>query len=91
MSIAIISTLWQMVKDSDAFRAFTLIMLSLIAAGLVLAFNTLSAQSTAIEHKLEQKLDIIEQNTVQRSEMSQIEKRLEAIHADVREIRNASR
>ena len=80
-----------MAKDSDTFRAFTLIMLSLIAAGLVLAFNTLSAQSTAIEQKLERKLDIIEQNTVPRAELSQIEKRLEAIHDDVREIRNASR
>jgi hypothetical protein len=91
MSIGFINSLWQMVKDSDAFRGFTLLMLSLIATGLVLAFGTLSAQNSAIEMKLERKLETIEANTVPRAELAQIEKRLEAIHADIREIRNNSR
>jgi hypothetical protein len=91
MSIDFINSLWQMVKDSDAFRGFTLLMLSLIATGLVLAFGTLSAQNSAIEMKLERKLETIEANTVPRTELAQIEKRLEAIHADIREIRNNSR
>jgi hypothetical protein len=75
-------------KDTDSFRAFTLIMLVAIASGIVFTFNTLSAQSSVIEKRIEQKIERIETQTVPRSEWVQLEKRLEAIHADIREIRN---
>lgn len=80
----IILSLWEAVKDTDSFRGFTLIMLTLIAAGLMLAFTTLSAKSD----KLEVQMNSLEQNTIHRSEWVQVEKRLESIQADVREIRN---
>jgi hypothetical protein len=81
----------RIVAANNILNALFMVAASLIATGLVLAFGTLSAQNSAIEMKLERKLETIEANTVPRTELAQIEKRLEAIHADIREIRNNSR
>jgi len=80
--------LWDRMKDADGFRFFTLIMLTGLVAALVFMFNTLSAQNVAIEARIEQKFQRIEAQSVPRQEWQQLEKRLEAIHADIREIRN---
>ena len=73
-----------MVKDTDSFRAFTLIMLTVIAVALATAFDTLSAQNQIIDAKIE----VVKDNSINRSEWAQVEKRLEAIQGDIREIRN---
>lgn len=85
MPHSFISSLWEAVKDTDSFRGFTLIMLTLIAAGLALSFQTLSAQNDKLSNRIEQ----VQADTIHRSEWVQIEKRLESIALDVREIRNA--
>jgi len=84
MSYSLVSTLWTMVKDTDSFRAFTLIMLTVIAVALATAFDTLSAQNQIIDAKIE----VVKDNSINRSEWAQVEKRLEAIQGDIREIRN---
>lgn len=91
MPYSLILQLWEQMKDTDGFRAFTLMMLVAIAGGLVFTFSTLSAQSATIEKRVEQKIEKIEAQAVPRSEWVQLEKRLEAIHADIREIRNSQR
>jgi hypothetical protein len=87
MPYRIILSLWDAVKDTDSFRAFTIIMLTAIVGMLVFTFNTLSAQTAEIERKVNDKLE----HTVPRAEWLQMEKRLESIHADIREIRNNQR
>jgi TolA-binding protein len=76
-------------KETDGFRFFTLTMLTGLVAGLAFMFNTLSAQNSAIEHRLEQKFERIEAQSVPRQEWQQLEKRLEAMHQDIREIRRS--
>lgn len=88
MPYTLILALWDRMKDADGFRMFMLIMLTALVIGITFMFKTLSAQNVAIEARIEQKFQRIESQSVPRQEWQQLEKRLEAIHADIREIRN---
>lgn len=84
--------LWESMKETtDTFKAFVLMSLSILIAAIFFVFNTLSAQSAIIEQKLDRKIEKIESYSVPRAELVQLEKRLEAIHADIREIRNSQK
>jgi hypothetical protein len=76
-------------KETDGFRLFTLIMLTALVMGITFMFKTLSAQNVAIEARIEQKFQRIESQSVPRQEWQQLEKRLEAMHQDIREIRRS--
>lgn len=89
MPYRIILSLWESVKDSPAYHVVVMGSIVVMAWAGGAAWSELRASDQAIEAKIEAEFRHIQNEYVRRSDLQQIEKRLESIQADVREIRNS--